>query len=448
VTDSPPPTETWTRYLPPPLRERLAGRPNLWRIIANVGWLFADRIVRLVVGLVIGVWVARYLGPEQFGLLNYAVAYVGLFLPFAMLGLDLIVVRDLAQDHAGARQILGTAFWLKLIAGTLAYAAAVVLIVALKPDEHALHAFVVLVGAILVCQSFDVVDFWFQAHVRAKYTVIARNTSFLIVSAVRLTLILIAAPVLAFAAAAGLEAFLSAVALIIAYKLTGEHLRNWRTTAGRICALVRVSWPMLFTSVAVTIYMRVDLVMLGEMRGDAEVGIYAAALRVSELWYIIPGAIVSSVAPAIAQAKKSNEVVYLDRLQKLHNVMAIAGYAVAIPITFLAGPIVAVLFGSEFARAAPTLAIHIWAGVFVNLGGAYGLWMINEGQTVYLSVSTAIGAMINVVINLLLIPDYGAVGAAIATLISYGSTVAILSVVYKPTRPVGRMILKALVLKR
>lgn len=442
-----PSIETWTRYLPAPLRDRLEGRPNLWRILTNIGWLFGDRILRLGVGLVIGVWVARYLGPESFGLLNYALAYVGLFLPFAVLGFDQIIVRELVNQPDRTYETLGSVFWAKLLAGTVTYGLAVGIIFVLKPNDSSLPILVILTGTILVFQAFDTVDFWFLSQIRSKYSVVARNTSFLVVSAVRLILLLTAAPLIAFAGAVALEALLTAIALVAVYRLSGEHLRAWRITRDRAGALIRTSWPLLLTNVAIAIYMRVDKVMLGEMRGDVEVGIYSAALRLSEVWYIIPAAIVTSVSAAVAIAKKTDEVQYRRRVQQLLNVMAIAGYAVAIPISLLSGPIIALVYGPQFADAGPTLAIHIWAAVFVNLGGAHSLWLINEGRTGYFSVSTAIGAVMNVALNLVLIPHYGSVGAAIATLVSYGVTVAGISLIYKPTRPLGQMILKAMLLR-
>ena len=439
--------EPLTRYLPGPLRDRLEGRPNLWRILTNVGWLFGDRILRLGVGLMVGVWVARYLGPVQFGLLNYAVAYVGLFLPVALLGLDQIVVRDLVNDPARRQETLGTAFSLKLLGGAVSYVIAIAVIMMVRPDSTT-QFLVALTGTMLVFQAFDVVDLSFQSQVRSKYSVVARNASFLMVSAVRVGLILSLASVAAFAGAVALEALLAAVGLAIAYRLSGERFGVWKVTTARAMELVRTSWPLILSGLAITVYMRIDQIMLGEMIDDAEVGIYSAAVRISELWYFIPVAIVSSVAPAITSAKKTDEQQYQRRVQQLLYTMALLGYVVALPVSLIAGPLVQLLYGAEYARAGAALAIHIWAGVFVNLGGAHGLWLINEGRTGYFSVSTALGAVVNVALNLILIPQFGATGAAIATLVSYGVTVAVINFVYKPTRPLGRMTLNALLLRR
>lgn len=443
-----PQPETWTRYLPAALRDRLEGRPSLWRLLTNIGWLFADRILRLGVGLLVSVWIARYLGKEQFGALSYALAYVGLFTPLALLGLDQVVVRDLVHQPTDGPTILGTSFVLKLIAGVLAFCAATVVVLAFKPESDVLHGLVLLAGAMLFFQAFDVVDFWFQAHVRSKYSVLARNASFLIVATVRLILILVGAPLVAFAGAVALEAALSAIFLLIVYRWSGERLWAWRVARNRASNLLKTSWPLILTGMAIAVYMRIDQIMLGEMLDDAQVGIYSAAVRISEVWYFIPVAIVSTVAPAIAMAKKSDEARYRHRMQQLLSMMALLGYAVAIPVTFLAGPLVRLFYGSEYAEAGIPLAIHIWAGVFVNLGGALSLWLINEGRTGYFSVSTAMGAVLNVTLNLFLIPTYGATGAAVATLIAYGTTVSVFSFIYGPTRPLARMIWKALLLAR
>jgi O-antigen/teichoic acid export membrane protein len=443
-----PRTEIWFRFLPRPLRSRLAGRPNLWRILTNIVWLFGDRFLRLGVGLVLSVWIARYLGPVQFGVLNYAIAFVGLFLPVAMLGLDQVVVRDLVNQPDRRDEILGTAFGLKLLSGFLSLGAAIVVIVLLRPADGLLHLLVVLSGTTLVVQAFDTIDLSFQSQVRSKFPVIARNASFLTVAAIRLALILTAAPLVAFAAAISLEATLTAIGLVGVYWLSGASLRSWRPVRPRAASLLRASWPLMFSGLAIAIYMRIDQVMLGEMLGDeAEVGIYAAAVRISEVWYFIPTAVVSSVAPALIQARTRDAGLYARRVQQLLNSMALLGYAVAIPVTLLAGPMMW-LYGAEFAGGGPTLAVHIWAGLFVCLGLAQNAWLLNEGLTRFTLASTVLGAALNIGLNLILIPDYGSLGAAIATLISYGITVAVVCFFYEPTRPIGRMILKAMLIRR
>jgi PST family polysaccharide transporter len=429
------------------LRDRLESRPNLWRILTNVGWLFADRVVRMGVGLVIGIWIARYLGPEQFGLFNYTLAFVGLFLPIAMLGLDSVVVREIVHDPTRTEQTLATAFVLKLGAGIASYGLALAVIMTLKPDDTTLILLVALAGIMLISQSFDVVDLWFQSQVRSKYSVLVRNTSFSIAAVVRVALILSLAGVVAFAAAVALEAALTAIGLVLVFRADGGRFGGWRSTKARASTLLNMSWPLLFSGMAIAVYLRIDQIMLGEMLGDAEVGVYAAAVRISEVWYFIPTAIVSSVAPTLITARKTDAALYRRRVQQLLSTMALLGYGVAIAVTLFSRPMIGLLYGVDYADAGPTLAVHVWAGLFVCLGVAQSAWLLNEGHTRVGLVNTTVGALVNVGLNFLLIPQFGAIGAAIATLVSYGIAVFALCFFYAPTRPIGYMILKALALR-
>ncbi|MEX2142870.1 MAG: flippase [Pirellulales bacterium] len=436
-----------TKYLPAPLRDRLEGRPNLGRILTNIGWLFGDRILRLGVGLVVTVLLTRYLGPEQFGSLSYAIAFTALLLPISYCGLDNVVVRDLVHEPTRTQEIVGTAFLLKAAFGAVTFVVAILAAAVIQSDDLRMQVLIVIAGTSLLFQAFDAIDFWFQAQVRSKFTVLARNASFLLVAALRLALVLLGAPLLAFAIAFALEFALTAVGLVIVYRLDGQHLRAWRPSKGRAIELLQTSWPIMLAGLAFAVSLRIDQIMLAEMLGTAQLGIYAAAVRLSELWYMVPAVVIHSVAPAIAVAKKTDPELYQRRLQQLLKLMVGLAYLVAIPTTLLAGPIVYFLYGPEFAASAPTLAVHIWAALFINIGGVQNLWIIHEGLTRYAIVSTSFGACINIALNWLLIPELGPVGAAVATLTSYGITFTVVCFAYPPTRRFGTMMLKALALR-
>ena len=194
------------------------------------------------------------------------------------------------------------------------------------------------------------------------------------------------------------------------------------------------------------IYMKIDKIMLGQMLDDKAVGIYSVAVLLSEAWYFIPMAVVSSVAPSIIEAKKISEKVYYDRLQKTFDLMAVLAYSIAIPLTFLSGWIILLLFGENFADAGPVLAIHIWAALFVFLGVARSPWILNEGLMKFAFVSTLVGAIVNVTLNLILIPYYNAAGAATATLVSQFVAAVFMLFILSKTRKVAFMMLKAILL--
>lgn len=429
----------WVRHLPSPLRQRLEGRHTLQQVIANTGWLFADKIIRMGAGLLVGVWVARYLGPAQFGLFNYALAFVALFSIIANLGLDSIVVRDLVHDPERRDETLGTAFSLKLIVGSATFVLTLGAICLLRPAEGTTHWLVGIIALGTIFQAFDTVDFWFQAQVRSKYSVYAKNAAFLIATSIKVVMILLHAPIVAFAWAGLAETVCGAVGLVIAYRSAGYFLRSWRASLALATGLLRDSWPLMLSGVVVMVYIKIDQIMLGEMLGNREVGIYSAAVRLSEVWYFIPMAITSSVFPAIVTAKKSDEAEYYKRLRKLYLLMVWLSLGVAIPVTLFAGEIVQLVFGEQYRQAAGALSINCWAGLFIFSGLVSNHWYLLEKLNHLTLYRHVVGAGANIGLNLVLIPRYGVNGAAAATLLTQFVTSYLFDLLNKPTRILFRI---------
>jgi len=436
----------WTSYLPPFLRKKLDGRYHLQKVIGNTGWLVTDKILRMGVGLAVGISVARFLGPEQFGLFNYAVAFVSLFSVFATLGLDGIVVQELVHNPAHKDEILGTAFLLKFCGSGLTLLVAVSAILWLRPSDILTHWLVTIVAAGTVFQAFDAIDFWFQARVESKFSVYARSCAFLLVSATRIILIINHAPLLAFAWAASLEMILGAAGLVVAYRLRGQHVFAWRASAQRFRQLLQHAWPLALSGMAIMVYMKIDQVMLGEMVGSRAVVVYSAAIRISEVWYFIPISIVGSVYPSLIEARKASTAVYYQGLARLFRLVAAIALAIAIPMTFISGYVAKALYGTDYEGVGPILAVHIWAALFVFLGVAQGPSNIIEGLTKLALLRTFLGAVANVLLNLLLIPIYGAFGAAVATTVSYALSGVVLNAFSRRTRKIFALQLSSMML--
>jgi polysaccharide transporter, PST family len=391
---------------------------GLHAIIANIGWLFADRILRMGVGLFIGVWIARYLGASQYGLFNYAIAFVALFNPLSNLGLDNVVIRHIVLDSSNKEQVLGTTYWLKLLGGIGCLLLAVASICILRQDEKLTISLVAILSAAGIFQALDTIDLWFQSQVQSKYTVLAKNTAFVFISLLQISLITMQAPLIAFAWTKLAEMALAAIGLAITYKIKGYSIWLWSWSFPLAKILLKKSYPLILSGLTIMIYMRIDQIMLGQMISDRAVGVYSAATRISEAWYFIPITLASSVAPSIFAAKETSEALYYKRIGQLLRLLALVSYVVAVPMTFLSGTVITMLFGNDYAAAGPILAIHIWASLFVFMGVATSSWFVAEDLT-HLSLSrTLLGAITNVVLNLFLIPTYAGVGAAIATVIS------------------------------
>jgi len=437
--------QTYIKFLPGFIRARLDKRHNLQKIVSNTSWLFGGNVLRMGVGLLVGIWVARYLGPEQYGILNYALAFVGLFSVLSTLGLDGIAVRELVKYPKRQNEILGSIFLLKLSGGCLAFLSLVIVSAMMKSEDTLIRLIIAIIGLGLIVQSFNTIDLWFRSQVASKYTVLSGSSSFVLASITKVALILKRASLLAFVIVNLGQTILSMIGLIFFFKKKGKSLIRWRPTYSVTVSLIKESWPLLFAGLAIAIYMKIDQIMLGEIIGEKAVGTYAVAVRLSEIWYFIPMAIASSVFPAIVKSKQLGEKIYKNRIQKFYDLNATLAYLLSIPITFLAPFIISTLYGDAYAGSETIFAIHIWACLFVFLGVARGQYLVNEGLIKFSFFTTAVGAILNVSLNFILIPLYEGVGAAIATVVSYGVSSYLSSFVYPRLFETGLMQSKAIV---
>jgi O-antigen/teichoic acid export membrane protein len=383
----------------------------------NTGWLMADKVLRLFVGLFVGVYVARYLGPERFGVLNFAMSFVALFGAFATLGLDGIVVRNAVRDPDCRDELLGTAFGLRLIGGFILLAA-VYGAIQLTDSDPLTRLMVMVIALGQVLQAFQVIEFYFQSQVMARLTAIAGMSGLIVSSAIKLGLIWSEASLIWFAWVVVAENGIKGIVLAILYLKQRIPLLRWRFRLNQAKVLLKDSWPLILSGLVVMVYMRIDQVMIKMMLDDKAVGNYAAAVRLSEAWYFVPLAITQSLFPAILSAKKQNEKLYYDRLQRLYDLMVWLAIAVALPTTFLSDWVVNLLYGQEYAQAGPVLALHVWAGMFVAIGVASGNWLLTENLIMLSFWRTFSGMALNILLNFLWIPTYGIQGAAFATISS------------------------------
>jgi polysaccharide transporter, PST family len=422
-----------------------AQRSGLQKIVNNLGWLFADKFMRMGLGLVVGVWMARYLGAEQFGAFNFALAFVALFTSIASLGLDSIVVKYIVCNPQKKEEILGTTFFLRALGSSLALVMALVIMIGLRANDQLMITMVFILSLAGVFQAFDAVDFWFQSQVQSKFTVLARNAAFLVTSLVKICLILLHAPLLAFAWAAFLEIALSGIALAVVYTSRGFSLILWKWDSAIAKDILKQSWPLILSGLSILIYMKIDIFMLGQMTTDKEVGVYAAAARISEIWYFIPTIITSSFAPKIYASKELSGEIYYGRIQSFLRFLFFLSLVIAIPVATFSSLIVSSIYGEEYSQAAKILSIHIWSSLFIFVGVGSSTWFISEGLTKLTFQKNLMGAVINIVLNFFLIPTYGGVGASVATVISYAIGSIFGNAVDPRTRPIFIMQMRSII---
>lgn len=434
---------SWIAILPPVFRRRLEGRHDFQTIIANTGWLFADKLLRMCLGLFVGVWLARYLGPQQYGQFNFAISYVSLFGTIAGMGLNGIVVRNIVREPAAFGNILGTAFILQLFGSFVSLMLIIGSFAYLRPDDTLTRSMVAVLGMSLVLKSTDVVRYWFESRVQSRYTVWVENGAFAIMACFKITMILNQASLMVFVWLIFAEAALVAVGLLVVYAKNDGHICCWKPSFSYAMNLLNDCWPLIFSSIAVMIYLRIDQIMLVEMTGETALGIYSAAVNISEIWYFVPVCIVASIMPSLISARNISQELYEVRLHKLYEFMVILAVSIAIPMTVLSDVVILTVYGSEFTEAGTVLSINIWSGVFVFLGTACGIYTNIENLPRYSLLQTVLGMLTNIALNILMIPLWGAKGAALSTVVSYA--VATFSVLlFSRTRQNGLAMLRAL----
>ena len=264
-----------------------------------------------------------------------------------------------------------------------------------------------------------VADLWLQAHLHARASVLAQWVALAVGAAWRIILILSGAGLVMFAWVAVAEMALVALGVELAARRLGQPRLARGINRVPPYELLREALPLLLSGLAVALYLRIDVVMLRSLAGVEAAGIYAAAVRISELWYFVPLALASSLLPEILRSRADGPAAYARKLQQFYDLNAAVALTAAALTALIAGQIVAWAYGPAFAAAAAVLRWHAWAAVFVFLGVVRGQFLVNENLGWFYFGATGTGAVLNIALNFWLIPLNGPLGAAQATLVSY-----------------------------
>jgi PST family polysaccharide transporter len=395
--------------------------PSFRNIIGNIGWLLGDKFIQIILGFVTISLLARHLGVQKYGTFSYALAFFGLLQPLSSVGLNTLVVREIVHYPNDKYKILGTTFNLQLLGGLLTLFLASVGIQLLRPDDHIIFNLIFILSLSNIVNAFQCIDLWFQSQVKARYTALSNNISYS--SYFILTVILLFSNTTSLSLFAFSKFFNSVIKsslLVYFYKKTNESIKLWTSSVILAKSFIRESYPLILSTFATTIYVKIDQIMIGQMLNDKVVGIYSVAAQISEIFYVIPVIILTSVSPAIYKAKKDlGEEVYYQRIKSLLRLLSLFAIIISISITLLSPALIFALFGQAFSDSGLILQIHTWASIFVFSGTGASCWFVAEHLTHLTFFRTLLGAILNILLNLYLIPKYEGVGAAIATIISY-----------------------------
>ncbi len=409
-------------------------------MIARVGGLMIKVIITNFA-------LSNYLGAKNFGVLNYPMALITFFMAIAALGLDGFVTRELLNHPERKYTILGTAFWLRLIAGAATLPLVYLTYDIINSYKHLDTPFnyVLIIAFTSVIQSVNIIDSFFQSKVQGKYIMYVQVAGNVLSAVIKLVFIILKLSLIWFVYSLLFDAVLIAAGYVIIYQQSNNHLSQWKYNGKVAAYLFKHSWPLAFSAVLVSIYMKIDQAMIGSYLDSTQLGIYSTVASLSESWYFIPVAIVTSVFPAIMHAKKTDTTRYRLRLQNMYDLMVIISLSIAIVMSFGSSIIYHIVYKPQFWPGSAVLSVHVWAGIFVFLGSASGQYLIAEGYTKLAMLRTGVGAVVNIILNICFLPAYGILGAAYATLVAYFIATFFIVLIPK-TREQGLLMFKSLFL--
>ena len=385
----------------------------------NTGWLFIGRIGSLLIKMGVSILVANYLNPSKNGIITGGITYIYFFSAIATLGLDQFIVKELHAFPEDRDSILGTSFWLKVFAG-LVCVPLIYLAYQIYPARATPYSFVFILSFTGVVQAFNVIDSYFQSQVKSKYIMQVQVVGNIISAIIKVLLIWQKMPLVYFVYAYFFDIVLLSTGYYFTYQDKGRSIFNWRFKGTLAAKLLSYSWPLIIAGIMVSLYMKIDQIMLQNMVGVREAGAYNTVAQLSEAWNFIPSVIVTSLFPAILNARRDDFGRYKKRIQNLYDLMVYLSLPAAVAVSF-ASPLIYKLYKPGYAYAAPVLSVHIWSGVFVFLGVASTQYLIAENLNKLTFIRTGFGAIVNIGLNLILIPKMGMMGAAISTLVAYAS---------------------------
>ncbi len=412
------------------------------REFKNAGWIIGERIVQMILSFIIGILSARYLGPENYGSLNYTASFVTFFTSISTLGMDSVIIKKMIEQPEREGNFLGGSIILRFLSSVASSLLVVGFVVFLNQGDREKLVLILLQSVQLLFQTLNIFDSWFQRYLKSKYISIAKIVASIVVMGYKLFLLATSQSVAWFAFSNSLTSIVIAVVLLVFYKKDNAPKLEWDIRAG-LCVL-KDSYHYIFSGLMTAVYGQIDKIMIGKMMTDTSVGLYTTGMSICSMWIFVPLAIINSFRPNILSLHQAGKIeLYNKRLRQLYSLIIWLCLGVSVIICILAPVIISVLYGESYMGAVNTLRIAIWCETFSMIGTARGIWILAEGKNKYVKYYLAIGAGVNLVLNSIMIPDLGIEGAALATLITQIITSLIAPLLFKATREHTKIVIEA-----
>ena len=415
------------------------------RVVKNAGWIMGGRIVTMICSFIVSLLTARYLGPGNFGLINYGLAYTTFFYSICTLGINSVLVKCFVDEPEKEGEILGTTIVLQGLSSVFSALMIIGIVSLVDRNEPLTIAVTALCTIGMLFRVFETFRYWFQAHLKSKYSAITSTVAYILTSAYRVVLLVQGKPVQWFAMATAIDYFVIALLLFSFYKLNkGPHLSFSKS---RVVPLLRRSIPFVLSGLMISIYGNTDRIMLKQMVGDEAVGYYSTAVSMCNTWVFVLSAIIDSMYPVIMQARNENYEKYEKQNRLMYAIVFYLSAFVSIVFLLFGGFAIKILYGEAYLPAVVPLQVVTWYTAFSYLGVARNAWLVGENLQKYVTPIYAGAAISNVLINFALIPLWGATGAAVASLITQFSTIFVFPLFIKPMRRNTKLLAEALIFK-
>lgn len=400
--------------------------------VKNAGWLIFGKVAQMLISLVVGLLTARYLGPSNYGLINYATAYTAFFMAFCTLGINSVLVKEFVDNPDKEGEIIGSSLFMRAVSSIMSAVVIVCLVSVLDANEPTTVAVTVLCSVGLLFNIFETFNYWFQSKLKSKVTAIVTLAAYIVTASYKVVLLVLGKSVEWFAVAYALDYFCIGVMLLICYKAYGGKKLRF---ASAVCKrILKKSVHFILPSLMVSIYGYADKLMLKHMLSEADVGYYATATAVCGMWCFVLSAVIDSVYPSIMQLHKTDKALYEKRNRQLYSVVFYISVAVSALFCVFGKYVVLLLYGEDYLRAVAPLKVITWYTAFSYLGVARNAWIVCENKEKYLKYIYVSAALCNVALNLAFIPLWGASGAAAASLVTQIITTIVIPFFIKPIR--------------
>lgn len=418
---------------------------NKKKVFANLFWAMLGKVVNMAGALLVGILVARYLGPSQYGLMNYVISYVALFTIISSFGLDDIEIRELSKNPENKNKILGTCFRIRLAFATLALLLIITTLFIYKTDKFT-TCMILLYSVTLYTGCFNIIRNFFTSIVKNEYVVKSEITRTLIGACIKIFLLWIKAPLEYFIAATMFDTMLVASGYFISYKKIIGKISEWKFDRTRVYFYIKESFPLVLSGAAVIVYQRIDQVMIGNMIDKESVGYFATAGKFLDLILFLPMVLTQTITPLLVRAKESNIDEYNQKKQQFVNVVVWVSIILSAFVSLCAYWLIVLTFGEKYLLAVPILQIMAFKTVGMALSSSSGQIIIMESIQKWAFIRNLIGCLICIGLNLILIPRYGVIGSAWVTIVTVAFTGCLANIFIPPYHGIMKMQLKALFL--